>query len=440
MATTTINKPRCALVISFLGCIPLVAGAATIELEGNLGLGRSDNVDRSAADEQSGTLTSAGLQFSVLHATRRVDADLVGDLAYLDYGSDTSGSGLNGNVSGRLGLELVEDRLRWTIQDNLGQTRRELTSAESPNNREWVNRLATGPDLRLELGGAMNLRLGARYAMVDYQHSDTDSTRAGGSLALERELSSTAVLGLNAANERIEPDDPLVSPTYNRGSAYLRYAVNGARTTFVLDGGGNRVRGGGLSESGALARLELVRQLGRRSQVTLRAGHEFTDSGNSLDEEPGDQPPAPESGTGSLVQAPLPFTNKYAELDWSASGRRTSLGLSGGWFDEDYVGGSDLDRTRLSFGFSAARNLTPRLQVSGVATYNLNTYDTAADDQDFIGRLVIAWNLGRRVSVETEGEYYRYYSDLANADARERRVWLRVRYGERFGRDRRAQQ
>ena len=416
-------------------CLTGSAGAATIGYDMNAGVGRTDNIARVADDEQDATITSVGLQLAVLEDTRRFDADLVGDFTWMDYSGDVFSSELIGNANGRLAIDLFPERLRWTVQDNFGQTRRDLFSVPTPLNRENVNYFATGPDLQFRLGGATTLLLGGRYVRVDFEESPGDSRRTSGWLGAEREMSGTARLSLNVSAEHVKSLSDVAIPSYDRAAAYVGYALEGARTSFSFNVGGNRVKGGDLDDSGALARLELGRAAGQRSRLTLRLGHELTDSGSLMGQQADGELPMPGSGTDALIQAAQPYTRNYAELGWVITGRRTSVGVSGGWSDEDYAGSDNTDRQRLTAGLNVSRVLTSRIQARAALVYNTDDYEiTAADNHDLSYNLALSVSLGRRLQAEISGERFTFASDLPSSDISETRYWLRLRFGEGIAR------
>jgi hypothetical protein len=420
---------RLAMVIAGL-CASSGAMAADAGFELSAAVGRTDNLTRATTDEQDATLASAGLGFSVLHETRRVTTDLFGELQFMEYGGDEYSSEVIGNAAGRVSLGLVQDRLRWVVEDNFGQTRRDLFSVPTPDNRENVNVFSTGPDLRLQMGSATSLVIGGRYSRVDYESADASSTRAGGWIAAERELPSGALVSLNVAGEQIDPEAASGVPEYDRTLAAVRFELEGARSSVTIDVGANRVKGGGIDDTGALLRFELARRIGRLSTISLSAGQELTDAGNSMRLGEG-QLSAPVVGTDSALQTAQPYTSRYAELAWTASGRFTSLGLSGGIIDEDYEGAAAPDRQLMALGLRGSRRLGARTEVSAGVAYNSSDFDVAASDNDDLTyTAAVSWRLGRRLRMEVSGEHYDYSSDVAGTDTSETRYWLRLRFGE----------
>jgi hypothetical protein len=412
--------------------------AATLEWEANAGVARSDNINRAVEDEQDAIITSVGLRFAVLQQTRRLNADVVGDVALLDYSSGDRSTQFSGNAAGRLSLGLIVDHLNWVIQDSFGQTRRDLFTVPSPVNIELVNSFSTGPDLRFAFGDSTSLLLGGRYTQVDYEYSPADSGRFGGWLGLERELSGGARVSLNASTEEVEArgEAKTLMPSYDRSAAYLRYELAGARTSVALDAGADRISNNGLHDSGSLLRAELTRSVGALLKFSLRAGYELTDSGAVFGRQSTLGPlPMPTPGTAeTLSQTPQPYTNKYVELGWSINGRRTSLGLSGGWFDEQYVSTGTADRQRWTTGVRGERQIGAHTRMHVGVLYNSSDFEGAGgNNHDLNYSAGLSWVLGR-LGVELAGERYTYASNLQVRDAKETRLWLRLGYGVRVTR------
>jgi hypothetical protein len=422
-----------SVLLPAFALLPVVLNAATVEMAGEAGVGRTDNIARVATGEQSETITSVGLQFSVLEQSRRLKADITGDLAWLKYANHTYNAELVGNVGAALKLGLVEDRLSWSIEDNFGQTRRDLFAVETPANRENVNYASTGPNLRLGLGGSLDLMAQARYALVDYEKSPLDSRRASGLIGLEHQLSSASHVGLNLARERIEAHGTATFATYTRSQAYLNYATKGARTTATFDVGASRIAQASAHDSGLLLHLALSREIGL-STFTLKLAREFTDAGSSLQLSDTFLLPAANLNTHSLTATADPYVSRNVELGWRITGRRTMLGLAARVFDEDHGGGTP-DRRRSGLGAEASRELGTRLRANAGIQFTRNNYRNFSGDQDETSsHLALSWQPGRRLSLEVAGDHSSYSSELPGFSSRETRYWLRLRYGDRITR------
>lgn len=423
---------RIALLLAS-ACAASAASAATVHISGELGVGRTDNISRSSVNERSETIRSLGVQFSVLEETRRLNADLVGDLAWMDYANDTYSDELIGSASGRVRLGLISDRLDWVLENRFGQIREDLFSAASPENRENVNNFSTGPDLRLALGSVTSLLAGARYTRIDYERSQADSERLGGNVAAERLLSSAARASVNVSAERIKPQNSAIDVDYKRTAAYVRYAITGLRTSASLDLGANRVRGGGTGGTGLLVRFDVGRQVGAYSRLHFSAGQEYTDSGSELGLRAG-QPITQMPGSDAVAQSSQPYTNRFARVGWDITGRRTTISLTGSWSDQDREGAATLNQQEVTVGLGATRSLGSRTEARARIQYELHDYDLPSRDNDEMTySLGVTWNLARRVGLTFEGEHSSFGSD-ALPTVRETRYWLRLRYGERGSR------
>jgi hypothetical protein len=227
------------------------------------------------------------------------------------------------------------------------------------------------------------------------------------------------------------PRRRLAGRRYDRGAAWLRYSIDGNRSSLAFDLGANRVSGRGAESSGLLARLDVARSIGAYSRITLRAGTEFTDSGADFGRRSALDAPALE--TESLVQAAQPYNNRFLEGGWTATGRRTSIGISVGWADERYEQDAALDRERLFASMMASRQLGTRTNATVGILYNKSNFDHAAaiDNDDLTYRAAVARRISRRFDVELAAEHLEFSSSLANSESEETRYWLRVRFSDR---------
>ncbi|MEY4760426.1 MAG: hypothetical protein RLZZ200_282, partial [Pseudomonadota bacterium] len=240
--------------------VPASAVAADVQLSTDIGVGTSDNILRTATDKRSETIEQVGLQFSVQNQTRRFDADVRGDLAFLNYDKNSFSSELVGNAGAAFKLDLVEDRLSWSLDDVFGQTRRDPFAVVTPLNRENVNYFSTGPNARIHLGSADRLLASARYGKVSYETSLYDTDRLSMQAGYQHDLSPVSQLGVNISHERVDPQDSgSLFQSYARQEAFARYTLGGSRTKASLDVGASRVDRSGLADDGAVVRLELSR-------------------------------------------------------------------------------------------------------------------------------------------------------------------------------------
>ena len=151
------------------------AAADGLEYRASIGAGYTDNIRRDTGNEQDENLGIAGLRFSYDADTRKLDADLVGEIAYYEYLNDTFEPELLGNIYADASFALVPDRLHWVLTDGFGQVMTDPFQAQSPANRQNINYLSTGPEAFIGLGSQTRLRLAGRYSLATYEDDPFDS-------------------------------------------------------------------------------------------------------------------------------------------------------------------------------------------------------------------------------------------------------------------------
>jgi len=186
----------------------------------DVGIGETDNVALVPTGTVNQTIAITDLDFSVQQATRLLDADLKGNFSYLDYLQDAYSADLIGRFDGVAHAALIPERLTWTLQDDFGQGQVNAFAAPTPDNRENINYLSTGPNLWLRFAGTGFFELSARYARAQYSISPFDSNRIQGSFGLGDQLSARSSLSLNGVTEHVFFDDTSVNTDFDRTSAY----------------------------------------------------------------------------------------------------------------------------------------------------------------------------------------------------------------------------
>lgn len=423
------------VTLALVALIPVPLCAAGLEYNVNGGIGNSNNITRAAASAQSETFATVGAQISLQHASRRLTADVTGDLSYVDYLNDTYRSELIGSLGAAVRMGLVDDRLSWVVEESFGQTRLDAFAPTTPANRENVNFLSTGPDLSLRLSAVLRVNVQARYSRLDYQTSDFDSNRYRGLLGLERDLSGTNRISLNVSGERVLPRRGGGS-SFTRSEAFIRYASEAARTTLSTEFGASQVEVSGVTDGDFLARVNLSRKIGSLSTLTLRASHAISDNGNSLGQGNFAQLPRATLETGALSQTDRPYTSEVAGVEWRVQGRVTRATLSADWSREDYAEAGNSSRTYLKAGVGLGRQFGPRLDGRIGFTYTRNEYPSIVDHtNESAGEIGLAWRLGRRVTADFSAARTDFSGNPLFATSPETRLWLQLRYGDRINRE-----
>jgi len=421
---------RCrALSVAICALLGGSAGAANLDYELTLGAGYSDNIARSAQDETSEGILAPGLQFSFDQASRRLQADLVGNFAYYKYLDEEFDSELLGNFAGNARFMLVPERFEWVVSDNFGQVLNDPFLPATPNNRENMNHFVTGPDVIVPFGSNTRLRAGARYGMTMYEHQPFDSDTVMGQLSLERQLSAFSAVSLNGSVQQVNYDESALNGDYDQTETFVRYSAQGARTNLSVDAGYTALNQDATdtTHSGLLFRLDLSRRLSASSIVSLSGGHEFANSAGAF---AGGQVGLPTNiGAAPGRQSNQPFMDDHVRLGYSFNRQRTGFSLSAYRSDRSYKDQPGLDQTLTSLTAGVTRELTPRTTLSIDGTYGRGNFEQEGDYTDLSGGVSLRWRLSQRVSLGFSYDHFDRDSDRPQGGYTENRYWLTIGYG-----------
>jgi hypothetical protein len=431
----------CSLLILGQGMSDAGASDLAYELEG--GVGHSDNISRLSTSEQDDTIAKAGLKFSFDQMSKRLQADLLGDLAYFEYLDDTYDSEVLGSFIGNARLGLIPERFEWVISDNYGQVLNDPFEPVTPDNRENINYFTTGPDLILAFGSRNRLTMGARYANTVYEDSPLDSQGYSGQIGFAHLMSAASSLSLNARTLQVDYDEDILdadgnilNSDYAQSEAFVSYAIAGARTHLSLDLGYTQLDRDAATdkEDGALARLNVSRRVSPASTATLTAGHEFQNSAGAFASIQGG---GATSGVGAVPgrQTAQPFMNDYVTLGWNFSRVRTGFSLNASLNKQTYDDAPELDQTVTVLSAQLTRALSQRSTVALHGAYSQGDFSqsdvlaTSGDYKDTNVGLNFTWRLSRAWSLNATYDYFHRSSDAAVGGYDENRYWLSIIYG-----------
>lgn len=353
------------------------------------GLGETDDVGLTATGAQSQTLAEVGVLFDVERLGPLLQANIKGDLSYLDYLEHIFPGQVVGRVDGNASFALVPDHIKWVLQEDYGTAQVDALTPVDRNNVESVNVISTGPDFSLRPSDNTFVRLGGRYALVDYQTSPFNSHRVLGTASIGDDLSVASSVSLNADITQIRFQDTAVNPDYDRRKFFLRYDTRGDRTTISLDAGVAQVDDTGPYKSTLLAQLMLSRDLTPFQSVSISGGRQFTDSSDGFRT-------LTSGAAGNTIVASAAgsagnYLDEYGAVGWSFNEDRTRIDLSGRWERdtytiaptplqlEDYILQgipAGLDATRSGLEARVQRDVTPILSAELRASYIHENFET----------------------------------------------------------------
>jgi len=449
------------------GQTPLLAYGADV------GLGETDNVNLTQTNKVTQTIAQADAEFAVNQQDRLFDVRAVGAFSDLNYLEGAYGNEFIGRFDGMGSYAIIPERLVWVLRDDFGQATLDAFTPVTPNNRQDINYLTTGPNLYLRLGGTGFLNASARYADAYYQTSPFDSTRGILTLGSGLQLSARSTVSLNGAAERVLFKNTEVNNDFDRYSVFGRYDTHGARTDFAVDLGGTRVEQKGdatgittviepgtLTTTGLqtappglssltsgpphdtdttdpLVRLELARALSPSAKLILTGGRELTDASSSFSTQ--------QAGAISIVNyAPTPltsdvYTSTYGNLTWQYARSRTSVAIAGRWERDSYPGASEFDLKTEGADINVQRRLTSEFTAQLIGRWYKLDYPNATvatdvgspdnDTKQFGAAL--SWRRGRWLEVKFRYDHTNYTVTQGNTGYSENRVLLTVGYQPR---------
>lgn len=383
----------------------------------------SDNISRLPVNQDEGTLGIAALQLGYQQVSRRLETQVDANLSYEHYFDDNFDDGVVGGFDGTARLGIVPERFIWFIQENFGQVRSDPFAPTTPDNRENINYFTTGPDLVVNFGAATALTLSGRFSDTNYETSDLDNEVYGGALALARELSGKSTVSLNLVGERTEFADTTVNTDYDRYQAFMRYAVRGFRTDLTVDGGYTELDIDNEKSDGMLARLSLVRRMSTASSLTLRAGTQFSNTGDLFRDDQSAQ--GVRLDTASVIGTSDPFENRFGSLAYDYARNRTSFGFSVQYSEEDYENDTSFNRNLMTYGGYFSRQLSRDLDWRLYAQWSKEEFDESGfEDDELQAGTYLNWRVGRVVSLRLQYDRYDRDSTDPTTEYTENRVSL----------------
>jgi hypothetical protein len=398
-------------------------------------VGRSDNITLSPQNTIDETIAAAVAGLSLNHSSRRVRALSEGSLAYVEYLNDTFDNEVIGNVLLDSALFLAPERLSWVLQDNYGQIRRTASVPVTPDNREDTNYFTTGPDIVAPFGTRTSLHVSGRYSDVYYEDSDLGNEELSGVLALVRALTRASSISLNASVSSVAYDVPSVAEDYDEYEGYLRYQIEAARTSLLVDLGYTELQFDNLRDSdnervredGYLARLNLIRRLGPASMLWFEAGREFSNSADLFRQL--QQTGATDTSTQPIEAVAGPLVSTYGRLEWEFAFHRTQFGAGVAYYDEDYERNDSFDGDNTIFHVRAGRDVNRSLTARVEVNHRRESLDESARDfSETIADLVLDWRLGRRIYTSLQYRWMKRVDDVPSSEFQEDQLWFLFGY------------
>ncbi|HEX5960456.1 MAG TPA: hypothetical protein VFY97_04320 [Rhodanobacteraceae bacterium] len=259
-----------------------------------LGVGHTDNVNRSATDEASQSVLQPAFNFMVNKQGSTLQAQIVGLLRYTDYLQGYYGNEFRGQLTGTVNWVISPQRLNFVLQDYSSVEPVNTRVSNSPINQQQVNVFNAGPTLLFRLGssGTWNGQADLRYInTAASKNKEFASQRGLAALRLLHDVSPTSRVSFNLEGVHVDYNnvDPLIAANrYDQYNLYVRLQRSLQRVDFDLALGGSRVEfsQGWQSHSGGLARASLAWRMDPRNTLQLTGLYQISDATTNLTQPP----------------------------------------------------------------------------------------------------------------------------------------------------------
>jgi hypothetical protein len=182
--------------------------------------------------------------------------------------------------------------------------------------------------------------------------------------------------------------------------------LTGARTSLSVGGGVTRVRVTDHSDSGLLLKAQAVRKLGTRSELSIGAGTQFSNTGDVFQHD--QQTLGLSLGNGEAVISHDPYKMKYADVMLrTIAGPLLNFDVLANWRKEEHSVQTQFNRSWESLRGEATQRLTARLSASLSAAYERNQYGTLGlSFDDWVIDSGLSWNLTARSVLQLRYQHY----------------------------------
>jgi hypothetical protein len=424
----------------------LASSALAAEIFPSISAGvlHTDNVDRGQAGGLSDTLGTATLNLQFGASSSRFFADGEASVTHQQYLEDSYPATTLPQISLTAFGDILPGRLRWTVDEDLGQVADTPFGALEPADREDINVFSTGPDLILPVGGTNAAVLAGRFTDVSYSQSDVDSERINGSVHLRHDFSELKNVGVVYDHTEVRFDFDEIYSNYDIDSAFIRYETETRSITAAIDLGGTRLKNNLDTFDGKLLGITLYKNVGAFSQMGIDYREGFSDASDTF--RFGQRGALGGTGGGGgmdqnvLIQA-APFKQKRLTVEFLVDKPRWTASLSGFQVDEDYTDVNVGDRELLGGELALGLKVSSRSTWQARTQYEREDQIGAGASNNVMYGIDLLRQMSRSLRVTLGYERYDRTGSAAQLfDAKENRVSASLVYEPRGPREDPGQQ
>lgn len=389
----------------------------------------SDNIRRSANNEEEETIPLLDVVTRLEHTGRTVQASLNTNLGYRTYQDTNLDDEVLGGASANLVLMPAPETFHWTVSNSFGTTQSNPFTANSPLDRENINNFATGPDFFLNFGRRTRLGINGRWQTYDFEVSETDNETIGGTVSLTRTLTPNRSVSLNVSGREVDFDNPLNSDLELQTAAigFNSEVSNGSLSVQI---GGNQVESddGLIDGDGLFANVGFRRQVTARTSFSISYDQRLSTAGDifQLFQNAGGR----EFGnTRNVAGVAEPFENRRLNFGLEMLRGSSTYFLGANIQTQEYVETNGLDRDRYTLSGGWNHQFGFGWSFSADAALERQEYDITSRTDDWLRfGLALSKDLSRAFDIAVRFESTYRDSNNNAVDIDENRISVTVGY------------
>jgi len=226
------------IVSAMMIALPVQALERSLNL--TLGLEHSDNGEKAGFDEISDTEQQAGLDFSLMHEGKKIQAELDYNVTRNSYDNNTQDDNTDINGQLKLTYEPVEGTAFVRLDSSTQNIVSDKTAIDIADNRQNRTITTLSPEWILRPSQGDEVSLGLTYSDIKYEESEQDSDRSGASIRWAHLLSKVDSLSGQLKYSDVQFDSTDQDYEYYQG--YFNYTAALSKISYSIDVGYNETK------------------------------------------------------------------------------------------------------------------------------------------------------------------------------------------------------
>ena len=301
------------LVICF---VPKSSLAMDLRYSMNYIFTKYENVTRASVSEGNEYSNSLVGNLSLSESSLSYNTNLSAQIASTQYINEITADRTRVNLRFDTVWSLLPERVEWFFSDVFTQSTISSLVGDTPDNKQNVNVLRTGPNFKFRLSSLHSIDVEPRYENYKFELSNNND-RVNNTTRWTFTANSTISLGLSHLIENTRFSDTTLNPNYTRNNIDAFISSNKGVTNINLGVGGTVIKGDGFGTvRSPRVQLSITRQLQRLLSASLVLNKDVNDTGTTIRSRQDDSNTFTDSQSLDFFQQEGLRLNLYKRLDY----------------------------------------------------------------------------------------------------------------------------